>query len=107
MFRVSVETAVTRCPPHRPVLALLVHTVPTLDVWRRSARWDKDVRFGRKESGQQVAPESAPRPNGSVDSADEGGAAITAARLSERSQCLQVVVEVDWPIFPHFSVAAR
>src|SRR5262249_24635334 len=37
---------------HRPVLALLVHTVPTLDVWRRSARW-------------------------------EGGAAITAARLSE------------------------
>src|SRR5437016_6146009 len=83
MFRVAVGTAVTRCPPHRPVLALLVHTVPTLDVWRRSARWDKDVRFGRKESGQQAAPESAPRSNGSVDSAAEAGAAITAAHLSE------------------------
>ena len=37
MFRVAVGTAVARCPPHRPVLARLVHTVPTLDVWRRSA----------------------------------------------------------------------
>src|ERR1019366_1399251 len=26
---VAVGTAVTRCPPHRPVLALLTHTVPT------------------------------------------------------------------------------
>ena len=34
---VAVGTAVARCPPHRPVLALLAHTVPTLDVWRRSA----------------------------------------------------------------------
>src|SRR5256884_9127889 len=67
MFRVAVGTAVTHCPPHRPVLALLVHTVPTSDVWRRNARWDKDVRFGRKESGQQAAPESAPRTFGFVD----------------------------------------
>src|SRR6266851_1636686 len=81
--RVAVGTAVTRCPPHRPVLALLVHTVPTLDVWRRSARWDKDVRYGFQEAGQPVAPESAPRSNGSVDSAAEAGAAITAAHLSE------------------------
>ena len=29
---VAVGTAVARCPPHRPVLALLTHTVPTLDV---------------------------------------------------------------------------
>src|SRR5260370_21245112 len=28
-LRVAVGTAVTRCPPHRPVLALLVPTVPT------------------------------------------------------------------------------
>ena len=27
----AVGTAVTHCPPHRPVLALLTHTVPTLD----------------------------------------------------------------------------
>ena len=30
--RVAVGTAVTRCPPHRPVLALLTHTVPTSHV---------------------------------------------------------------------------
>jgi hypothetical protein len=29
---VAVGTAVADCPPHRPVLALLTHTVPTLDV---------------------------------------------------------------------------
>jgi hypothetical protein len=28
---VTVGTAVTRCPPHGPVLALLTHTVLTLD----------------------------------------------------------------------------
>jgi hypothetical protein len=28
---VAVGTAVTHCPPHRPVLALLTHTVLTLD----------------------------------------------------------------------------
>src|ERR1022692_3843930 len=27
----SRGTAVAHCPPHRPVLALLTHTVPTLD----------------------------------------------------------------------------
>jgi hypothetical protein len=26
---VAVGTAIARCPPHRPVLALLTHTVPT------------------------------------------------------------------------------
>jgi len=29
--QVAVGTAVTRRPPHRPVLAALPHTVPTLD----------------------------------------------------------------------------
>src|SRR6266403_5141672 len=33
---VAVGTAVTRCPPHRPVLAQLTHTVLTLDDWRRN-----------------------------------------------------------------------
>src|ERR1035438_3978187 len=38
---VAVGTVVARCPPHRPVLALLTHTVPAsdTDVWRQSARW--------------------------------------------------------------------
>src|SRR5947199_9623745 len=30
--RVAVGTAVARCPPHSPVLALLTHTVLTLDL---------------------------------------------------------------------------
>jgi len=33
LWGVAVGTAVTRCPPHRPVLALLTHTVPTSDMW--------------------------------------------------------------------------
>src|ERR1039457_4800622 len=38
---VAVGTAVAHCPPHRPVLALLTHTVPAsdTDVWRQSVRW--------------------------------------------------------------------
>jgi hypothetical protein len=35
---VAVGMPIARHPPHRPVLALLAHTVPTLDAWRRSAR---------------------------------------------------------------------
>ena len=35
---VAVGMPIARHPPHRPVLALLAHTVPTLDAGRRSAR---------------------------------------------------------------------
>src|SRR5215831_6941998 len=49
--KVAVGTAVTRCPPHSPVLAQLAHTVPTLDVWRRSAHEDRDVRGRQREYG--------------------------------------------------------
>src|SRR6516164_8294705 len=66
-----------------PVLAQLVHTVPTLDVWRRSALGDKDVRYRRKEFGPRVAPQSAPRSSGSADSAAEADAARNAARPPE------------------------
>jgi hypothetical protein len=51
----AVGTAVTRCPPHRPVLALLTHTVPTLDVWRQNAHWDKGAGYGPPVSGQLKA----------------------------------------------------
>ena len=34
--RVAVGMPVTRHPPHRPVRALLTHTVPTSDIWRQS-----------------------------------------------------------------------
>jgi hypothetical protein len=34
---VAVGMPIARHPPHRPVLACLAHTVPTLDTWRQSA----------------------------------------------------------------------
>src|SRR6266849_3345973 len=37
--RVAVGTAVTRCPPHSPVLALLTHTVPTLEIGTPGPFW--------------------------------------------------------------------
>jgi hypothetical protein len=55
----AVRTAVARCPPHRPVLARLTHTVPTLDAWRQSVRWDKDVECGR--SGMRAPKRSKKR----------------------------------------------
>jgi hypothetical protein len=33
---VAVGMPIARHPPHRPVLACLAHTVPTLDTWRQS-----------------------------------------------------------------------
>src|SRR5690349_25062417 len=33
---IAVETAVTRCPPHRSRRARFTHRAPTLGVWRRS-----------------------------------------------------------------------
>ena len=35
---VAVGIPVTRHPPHRSVQALLMHTAPTSDVWRQTAR---------------------------------------------------------------------
>ena len=35
---VAVGMSIARHPPHRPVRALLTHTVLTLDIWRRSAQ---------------------------------------------------------------------
>ena len=52
---VAVGTAITRCPPHGPVLALLAHTVLTSDmgnVWRRSAGWDRGAVPELVESGE-------------------------------------------------------
>jgi hypothetical protein len=47
---VAVGTTVTRRPPHRTVRAGLLHTAPTLDVWRQSARSDADAGYGRWEA---------------------------------------------------------
>src|ERR1700733_11727039 len=42
---VAVGTPVAQTPPHRSVRAELLHTAPTLDEWRRSARSDADAGF--------------------------------------------------------------
>src|SRR3954469_5431227 len=68
---VAVGTAVAHCPPHRPVLARLTHTVPILDGWRQSAYWDKDAGLGLQESGHRVALQIAPMSNGSAGCAAE------------------------------------
>src|SRR5215831_14261898 len=57
---VAVGTAISRCPPHGPVRALLVHTVLTSDVWifgvetcirigvQDLHRWQQGFQAGRK-----------------------------------------------------------
>src|SRR5215831_14904023 len=54
--RVAVGTAITERPPHSPVLARLTHTVPALDVWRRSARLDTDAGPRSPVARLRVAP---------------------------------------------------
>src|SRR5580700_4416753 len=61
---VAVGTAVARCPPHRPVLAALPHTVLTSDMppsggWRGSARLDiHEQRVARVAIDRIVSPVS-------------------------------------------------
>src|SRR6266542_61128 len=42
---VAVGTAVARCPPHRPVLALLTHTVLTSDIWMSRVKAHVRIRL--------------------------------------------------------------
>ncbi len=50
---VAVGTAVARRPPHRSVRAELLHTAPTLDEWRQSARSDSPcVRLHAHRAGR-------------------------------------------------------
>jgi hypothetical protein len=66
---VAVGTTVARRPPHRPVLALLTHTVPALDcVWLRSALLDTDVGFRPQAASAKPLHESLPRPAGPLTS---------------------------------------
>src|ERR1019366_337369 len=59
---IAVGTAVTRCPPHRPVLAALPHTVLTSGMppeggWRRIARLDnREPRGARVAIDRRVSP---------------------------------------------------
>jgi hypothetical protein len=53
---VAVGISIARHPPHRPVRALLTHTVLTLDIWRRSAQWDMG---GEHESQEASGPDAS------------------------------------------------
>lgn len=54
--QVAVGMSIARHPPHRPVRALLTHTVLTLDIWRRSAQWDMG---GAHESQEASGPDAS------------------------------------------------
>src|SRR5712671_6466076 len=63
---VAVGTAVTRCPPHRPVLAALPHTVLTLDVppegdWRGIARRDSHEQPWERVASDRIISPAFPR----------------------------------------------
>ena len=49
---VAVGTAVTRCPPHRPVRALLTHTVLTSDRGMIGVEAHVGIRLQNLERGQ-------------------------------------------------------
>jgi hypothetical protein len=56
---VAVGTAVSRCPPHRPVLALLTHTVLTSDVGMLGVKAQVRIRLEdldrRKQGSEPIA----------------------------------------------------
>src|ERR1019366_5316219 len=54
---------VTRHPPHRPVLALLTHTVLTSDIWRQTAHSATGVEPRPGESGTKSLQKTSPRPS--------------------------------------------
>ena len=56
VLEVAVEMSIARHPPHRPVRALLTHTVLTLDIWRRSAQWDMGGEHESQEANDPDAP---------------------------------------------------
>ena len=55
-YQVAVGISIARHPPHRPVRALLTHTVLTLDIWRRSAQWDMGGEHESQEANGPDAP---------------------------------------------------
>jgi hypothetical protein len=50
MLERPLAVVIARHPPHGPVRALLTHTVLTLDIWRRSAHWDRGVGYKPQEA---------------------------------------------------------
>src|ERR1017187_8368909 len=77
--RVAVGMPVTRHPPHRPVLALLTHTVLTSDIWRQTAHSATGVEPRPGGVWHQVAPENESTSIGSSGSAGVSGGTTNEA----------------------------
>src|ERR1039458_9573580 len=82
---VAVGTPVARRPPHRSVRAGLLHTAPTSDIWRRSARSDADAGSSHLESIDQPTARTVPKSSCLADSAAEAHG--TSARSPEPESC--------------------
>src|SRR5881628_958278 len=82
---VAVGTPVTRRPPHGSVRAGLLHTAPTSDIWRRSARSDTDAGSSHSESIDSPTARTVPKSSGLAGSAAE--ARGTSARGPEHESC--------------------
>ena len=83
---VAVGIPIARHPPHRPVLAHLTHTVPTLDAWRRNEHWGTGEGWRLRGVGLRAAPGSGPK---STDSAGCGGEADATGGGVQSSGTLQ------------------
>src|SRR5687768_18509037 len=82
---VAVGTAVARRPPRRSVRAGLLHTAPTLDEWRQSARSGADARYGRWEASAGPDEETEARSSDGVGSVAGGrGTSAEEPRSEER-----------------------
>ena len=86
---VAVGTAITRRPPHRPVLALLTHTVPTSDVGMFGV--EAHVRIGlqdldRREQATQAFPEALPTQTAALASTPKRLKPDTQHIVAERLQ---------------------
>src|ERR1035441_2578725 len=80
---VAVGMPVTRHPPHRPVLALLTHTVLTSDIWRQTAHSATGVEPRPGGVWHQVAPENESTSIGSSGSAGVSGGTTNEALTTE------------------------
>src|SRR5664279_2271516 len=76
---VAVGMPVTRHPPHRPVLALLTHTVLTSDIWRQTAHSATGVEPRPGGVWHQVTPENESTSIGSSGSAGVSGGTTNEA----------------------------
>ena len=83
---VAVGTMISQRPPHRSVRAELLHTAPTSDTWRQTARADADAGSSHSESIDRSTAGTVPRSSGLAGSAAEArGASARSPEPESRS----------------------